>query len=290
MGSTPIIDAVPREGDSGWLTRHPILAFILVCYGFSWGLWSLMILSSHGMLPFRFPTNPLGSFGPAVPAIVLTAAVHGREGLRRLRQRLFQWRESGAQYLFTILSTAALYAVAISIAALSGSLTQPVFENLDRWYMVFPLGLYVLILGGPLGEEIGWRGYLLPALQRRTSPLAAALLVGLIWSVWHLPDFWLEGAAQKGSSILLFAVTTIALSVVFTWVFNKTHGSLFVAVLYHFFVNMTSFCLALTVPSLIDSKAVGLLFVGVTCGTAIVLAATTRGLLGRSEIARSSAV
>ncbi len=290
MQSMHVTSAVSTTRDDGWVARHPVFAFILICYGFSWGLWSLMILSSQGMLPFRFPTNPLGSFGPAVAAIGLTAVLHGREGLRRLRQRLFQWRESGAQYLFTILSTAAMYAVAISLAALTGSLPLPVFENLDRWYLVFPLALYVLILGGPLGEEIGWRGYLLPALQRRTSPLTAALLVGLAWSVWHLPDFWLEGAAQKGSSILFFAVTTIALSVVFTWVFNKTQGSIFVAVLYHFFVNMTSFCLALTVPTLIDSAAVGLLFVGATCGTAIIVAVSTRGRLGRGEIACSSSV
>lgn len=264
----------------GWCGRHPVLAYVIICFGFSWGLWSLMILSSHGMLPFRFPTSPLGAFGPAVGAIVVTGFSRGRSGARQLLAGLRQWRERGALYLFCTLSTAVMYALAIAAWSLTHRSESFAIQNLDRWTLVFPLALYILILGGPLTEEIGWRGFLLPILLRRMGSLRASLFVGVIWASWHLPDFWLEGAAQKGSSIAFFAVTVLILSVIYTWVYNKTHGSLFVAVFYHFWINMTSFCLAVTVPTVIDSKIVTFVFLGIAAGTALALTLMTRGSLG----------
>ena len=101
--------------------------------------------------------------------------------------------------------------------------------------MLFPL---TLLIGGPLGEEIGWRGYALPRLQARRSALSASLIIGVIWALWHLP-LWLTGAPGRTPSLYAaFVVSVIALSVILTWVYNSSGGSLLVVVLIHATVNL----------------------------------------------------
>jgi len=79
--------------------------------------------------------------------------------------------------------------------------------------LLYPI---ILIIGGPLGEEIGWRGYVLPRLLKQKSGLAANGIIFLMWTVWHLPLFWLEGSFQQGTSIATFlVVVATVLSIVY---------------------------------------------------------------------------
>ena len=145
---------------------------------------------------------------------------------------------------------AGLWLAAAAVHSLAtGSFPAP--QRLDQWYLVLPIAALILVLGGPLGEEIGWRGFLLPHLQQRRSPLIASLIVGAVWFVWHVPVFWLEGAAQKGSSMAGFVV--VAMSILFTWVYNRTRGSLLLAVLFHTGVNTVGVCGGVVAPSLDES-------------------------------------
>ena len=98
----------------------------------------------------------------------------------------------------------------------------------------------ILVLGGPLGEEPGWRGFALPRLLGRMNALAASLVLGILWVVWHLPLFWLEGSSQAGGSIPLFAGAVCAFSFLFTWAYLKTGSNLFAAVLFHSGINTAS--------------------------------------------------
>jgi membrane protease YdiL (CAAX protease family) len=82
------------------------------------------------------------------------------------------------------------------------------------------------------GEEVGWRGYVLPRLQAKYSALSASLIVGLIWSVWHLPNFFGTGLSGE-RSFLWFTLAHLALAVLYTWLYNNTRGSLLLVVLFH---------------------------------------------------------
>ena len=108
----------------------------------------------------------------------------------------------------------------------------------------------ILFLGGPLGEEPGWRGFALPRLQQRRTALTSSVLVGLIWGLWHIPLYLLPGTGQHellrtGTSPAFaiggFVGWTIGLSVLFTWLFNQTRGSLIVVILFHAAVNLAAF-------------------------------------------------
>src|SRR5438046_8834702 len=145
------------------------------------------------------------------------------------------------------------------------------------------LFVYVFFLGGPLGEEPGWRGFALPRLQRRYGPLVGSLILGTIWAFWHLPLFWAPAWNLPPTilNIVMFVVAAIAFTIVMTWVFNNTRGSLFMAVLVH-----TSFDTVLAilnrlfpVPIVNDygSNVPILIGLGVL---ALVLVALNRGRLG----------
>jgi membrane protease YdiL (CAAX protease family) len=119
--------------------------------------------------------------------------------------------------------------------ALGGEIaTAPASGHLLMTVVNLPL---VLLLGGPLGEEFGWRGFALPALQDRLGWRTASLGLGLVWGMWHLPLFYIDGTAQARIPFVLFLLSVVAMSVVFAWLVNRTAGSVVAALLLHTAIN-----------------------------------------------------
>jgi membrane protease YdiL (CAAX protease family) len=229
------------------VAKRPVLWFVIFTYGFSWILWALMILSARGLLPFRFPTGPAGSFGPAFGGTLTILLLDGWKGLRALLGSLVRVRARLGAYLYGLFLIVGIYFAAVSVWALTKGAWPAVKLELPAGKLVGYFFL-ILVLGGPLGEEVGWRGVLQPLLHRRLTPFAASAVIALIWFAWHIPLFWLEGAAQKGESILNFAVSTTAFAFLFTWLYLKSRGSLFLAILFHTSINFVS---AVLVPALL---------------------------------------
>jgi hypothetical protein len=92
-----------------------------------------------------------------------------------------------------------------------------------------------LLILGPLSEEIGWRGYALERLQTKWNALVSSLIVGLVWGLWHLPLFFMMGTSQRELAIPFggFLAGLMALSILFTWLHNNTHGSIWTAIFFH---------------------------------------------------------
>jgi hypothetical protein len=242
------------------ITNYPLASFIVVSFIYSWTLWLLMILSKQGMLPFNFPTNFLGSFGPAIGAIVVSLIISGRKGLKELFGRLKIMKVSALSYsvalLFIVIVT--VIALAIFYFAIDSSVS---FGKIDSWLNAVIYFFVIFFLGGPLGEEIGWRGFLQPKLMERFSPIVASLIIFAIWFAWHIPLFWLEGAAQQGSSMLNFATMVLCMSFLFTWLYLKTKGSLMLALLFHTSINYVSaYITPIVLPFTEQSKAFGQIF------------------------------
>jgi CAAX protease family protein len=155
---------------------------------------------------------------------------------------------SGAGYLVVFLGPLLLVVAAEVLDGLLGArgleFGGPQIPLELPWYLLLPAlvpAFFVMLLfGGPLGEEIGWRGYALPRLQERYSAFVASLLLGAAWALWHLPLFFITGTSQSFTPLVPFLVSVVALAVLFTWVFNGTRGSLLVAVLFHGTVNFSA--------------------------------------------------
>jgi membrane protease YdiL (CAAX protease family) len=261
------------------LRRYPLLGYFLIAYAFT-AAYDLLV---HA----RFPDGPSfpRQLGPSLAALVLTAAIAGRPGLKRLLGRLVLWRVPVGWYLFVLLGIPAIYVLGI-LLMVPGALASFTPPSSAGW-LLFPgvVGfLGTLVIGGPLFEEPGWRGFALPRLQARLGPLAGTLVLGALWAAWHFteyltaPDF----AATNGGGLTpraagVYVLFAISLSVIMTWVFNHTRGSVLLAILVHTAVNWSQLVASELFPAAGTNEEGPLVALGVT---ALVLLVATRGQLG----------
>jgi membrane protease YdiL (CAAX protease family) len=239
------------KGGAGVLARYPLSFYFIIAYTGSW-LVVLPYLRSPGgagLLPFNWPipfpvSAALAPFaGPCLAAFIMTGVTQGSAGIRRLLRRIVLWRVGVWWYLFALVGIPAITVLgALVLPGVPATWQAPASSLL----LTYPFSFVVsMIIGGPLGEEIGWRGFALPRLQRAQGPLVGSLILGLLWAFWHLPYFWMpEWGTPKGTvlDIVWFVLADIALTFVYTWVFNNTKGSLLIVILVHasndaFFIN-----------------------------------------------------
>lgn len=270
------------------LQKHPLFFFFLMAYALSWVLLIPYVLSIWGTLPQATSYTVffvLKGFGPTVAGIVMTGVVAGKEGLLRLRQRIRQWRIGGLWYLLILLGIPAL--LLLGIVVQPGTLAG--FQGLTPALLVsYPLTFVAIFFGGgPLGEEIGWRGFALPRLQPRYGPLWGTLLLGVLWTFWHLPDFLTPaqgggpgtGLATFLTNLSIFMLLVLSLAIILTWIFNHTRGSIFAALLAHAGVNTPQVALVPLFPAVgvTGLNLAALIAFGVP---ALLIVILTRGRLG----------
>jgi membrane protease YdiL (CAAX protease family) len=203
--------------------RHPLVSFFVLAYALTWPLIPLVSLSPL----WGFPAL----FGPALAAVVVAAVAEGRAGLKDLLRRVVRWRVGAGWYVVVLGLPAGLALAAAGLHLALGTDSSIEFGGLS----VLSFVVFVLIIG----EELGWRGYALPRLLAGRSALSASLILGALWGAWHLPTFFVPGAPQYGLPFSAFVLFTIAYSVLFTWVYLHTRGSVLIATLLHGAINFS---------------------------------------------------
>jgi membrane protease YdiL (CAAX protease family) len=290
----PIADAAPWSAPprGGLLARHPLSSFFVLSFALTWLGWSPWFLSEAGvgLLPYDAEgISDLLNFvalmlGPTLSAFVMAGVTEGRAGVRRLLRRIVLWRVGFRWYLFVLLGIPLI--MLLSTIVLPGALRSfeaAALPSLLAYYL--PFFLVFLVLGGPLFEEIGWRGFALPRLQRLHGPLVGSLVLGILWALWHLPLFLVASWDTPHGSVLdvvLFVVLAVALSVVFAWVFNNTKGSVLLVILAHESVNMSAVSVYELFPAPVVTGSVTNFVLGFGVA-ALVAVALTRGHLGYDQ-------
>lgn len=251
-----------RDGSSPGDWRG-IAAFLAVTFGWSWGFWIPKAVAASGFVQ-RVPVLPdLGAFGPTVAAFALVTYANGRPGAKRLALRALSRDYPKRWLLPALLLTPAIVFASLAVADLTG--TTPAYPWADDPVVLPAAFLVILVLGGPLQEEFGWRGYLLDPLQERLTALGGAVAVGLVWAVWHLPLFYIPSETiYFRNPFLGFAVSITLLSVLITWVYNNTERSLLPAILFH-----ASFNWSQAMFPVLDSDPASLTMVGLLALTTI---------------------
>lgn len=214
-----------------FLKRNEVAAFLFGTYAVSWLIWLPFAIFGEGWV------KGLGSFGPTVSAFIITAITKGRPGVRELLGKVFVWKVNIFWYAFSFFSTLVVLLVSLGIHRLIGG----EFVNTNdpgQWYLIPVIFLYVLFFS-VAGEEFGWRGFLLPRLQKKYNALISSLIIGLVWGVWHLPLFLIKGDFHEHIPFLLFVLQDVALAVILTWIYNNTRGSLLPVHLFHAASNAT---------------------------------------------------
>jgi CAAX protease family protein len=279
-------DERPGDAREGLLARHPLVFFFIIAYAGTWlvGLPYMLSEDGAGLLPFSSPLlawvlAPASIFlGPFLAAFIMTGITEGSTGIRRLLGRFVLWRVGLRWYLFALIGIPVI--VVLSVIVLPGSLAS--FQGLAPLDPLSLLGVFVYIffLGGPLGEEPGWRGFALPRLQSLHGPLVGSLILGVLWGLWHLPLFWTPWNELTTLNIVVYVLATTCLSIIYTWVFNNTKGSVLIAILIHWSFDVATVIVAPLFPAPIVLDY-GLLPILVGFGAvALVVVALTRGRLG----------
>jgi membrane protease YdiL (CAAX protease family) len=203
-----------------WIKRHPLVTFFALASGFSWAAWILVRLSPV----FDAILNP--SLGPLLAALLASALIGGRAEVRAWWQRASRWRGGLGWYALALLLPLAINGAAAALAVLLGA-PLPTAALIAGWPALFINLLIYLVLGGPLGEEPGWRGFAMSRLQMGRSALAASLILGILVVGWHLP---LVLTGQQPAVVLL---ATFAAQFIYTWLANRTNGSVLIVMLAH---------------------------------------------------------
>lgn len=270
-----------------WMTTHGLFAYTVLAYGITWPLLiggffgtQTGVLDPEGGLVGVM--NQVAAGGPLIAAVAVLALSQGRRGLTGLARSLVRWRVHPLWYAFVFLGIPLLGVAATWVfhpAATAAALGQ----NGSLLYTQLPLGILSIAFFTGLAEEPGWRGYAQPTANRRYPPLLAALVVSVIWALWHLPNALF---VQNLTETLAHLLATVVNGFVLAWAYNSTSGSVLIVMLLHGAQNAT----AGLINQLFNDSADGptgamyYLISALTFGLLmVVVAVLTRGRLGLSS-------
>lgn len=226
--------------------RHPVSSYYVLTYVCSWAIAVPLALQAQGILTTRLPfaLHYLSGLGPAIAALATTQLLRrARAGGLRTGQPSRSW-QSGRWLLVGLLSPLVLFAAAQFAARISGR-SVPTWTALGQVNFLPDLGLWawpLWLVANGWGEELGWRGFALPRLQRAHSALTSSVLLTIAWAGWHLPAFfYVPSYVALGLRILPgFFLGILAGAIVLTWLYNSSHGSVLAVVLWHASFNFVS--------------------------------------------------
>jgi uncharacterized protein len=218
------------------LKRHSLIIGTILMFLYTWTI----DLSNSGVMPFKVPfvVGLTVGWGFIFISLFMTWLTLGKAAMATLFKRFFLWRVSWKWYLAAIVLLPALQFVSVLLTAWLTEVPADFNHAMVRDIVPLSSPLFVLIVPWFIfeiltnGEEMGWRGYVLPRLQAKYNALTASLILGVIWSVWHLPKFFGTGTSG-GRSFFWFTVFSMAAAVLYTWLYNNSRGSLLLATLFH---------------------------------------------------------
>lgn len=267
-----------------------LLGYFIGAYALTYLFWVPAALAEAGRMTLPVPELAflvLGGLGPMLAAIIVTGLESGLSGIRRLFGQLKRWRVSPGWYAMALLGVPLIGLAAAGIhVALGGTLATGTISSI---LVALPFQfVFVALIGGGLDEEMGWRGFALPRLQARYDAVVANLVLGVLWTCWHLPLFFIGSDIFAQSPFALYLLETTAISFVLGWIYNSTGGSLLFAVLAHTTHNLTTSAVENLVfdPFLgaLSSLQYELIEAGVWVLVAIAVVLVTQGTLNADRI------
>jgi len=223
-----------------WIQQRAIVAYVGLAYGITWSLAIIIALSYHGIVALDVPLalHYILPFGPLLSALVVSWTIGGSSSLREIISRMARWRVRPAWIAVAVLSVWVMFLLSSLILLLTGQGWPDlgVFGQVMYLpYLTFVGSWFLWIFTYGIGEETGWRGFLLPRLQNKYSALTSAIIVSIIWAGWHAPMFlYNENLIALGVIGTVFWVVGLMFgSVLLTWLYNNTKGSILMTAIWH---------------------------------------------------------
>lgn len=245
---------IPSEkGISAFIRSHPLISYFFLAYAGMWLLVAPLVLDtfemiqlSDGMSLLLFALSSLS--GPTLAAYVVTGVLEGKAGMGRLFRRTFQFRAGLQWYAVALFVFLSIWLAAYSFLY-NGAPLAALAANPSLLISTFLPGVLLGLLIPSIGEEPGWRGFALPRMQAAYGPVLATILLGTLHGVWHLPALFtpLLGPFTV-DGFLVFVLTAAAGTFIYTWVFNNTRGSVWIAMVMHAASNAASQLVTALIP------------------------------------------
>lgn len=200
------------------LRKYPLTAFFTLTLAVTW----------LAFIPYYYSTDsiPWFTFGPMVAGFTMAAVIGGLKQVKSLLAATFRWKVNPIWYVAAIGLPFASQYFSVLLNPLFGS-AAPAWSNIPPVMEIIPMVALLLVFSGPIGEEIGWRGFALPRLLEKYSALSASLILGSVWAIWHLPLILVGDFTAYG------ALMPVIAAIVFTWIFQNSRGSVLLAILMH---------------------------------------------------------
>jgi len=247
---------------------------------FSWLLWIPSFMYGFGTIQYEDwigGLRILGTFGPTIAGFLLTYMEERSLGVFDLLRR--GWSFEKIHYLVVaIVLIPILCFFSLWLAIITEGIVPAEIINLSRWDITIPYIITVFFIGGPLQEEFGWRGYALDRLESKYNALSSSLIIGALWSLWHLPSFFSPSTLQYQQSFFSFLSSVLLLSIIFTWLYNNTGRSVLVVMVFHTSVNVSYWMIP------INSTFTGPIYYTIMLGIVVILIIT---LYGSKELIRT---
>lgn len=208
--------------------KQPVLAFYMLAFAITWLGWLPQAAHAHGLFPFDSPVfYVLGGVGPMLAAYIVLRVLHGENATEELFAPLLRWRVGIGWYAVALGGYAVVWLAALALRGELGTAVDLVTPSLAL------LATFAIRFVAAIPEEVAWRGFALPRLQARHGALAASLIVGVFWALWHLPLLLIKGDVMSTYPLAPYFLEVIAISVVYTWLYNSTRGSVLIVTIFH---------------------------------------------------------
>lgn len=283
------------------LANHPFVAFFVLAFAGSWLFFAPMLLGQDGLgiLPYHVPfwlyvvLFLAASFaGPTVSALLITAARDGKGGVKQFLRRYGQWQVGWQWYLLFLFGFPLLYLLPATLW-LGAAPWQALIAQWPTFFTVYLVAVLIFPALINWGEEAGWRGFAQTYMQTHYGALRTSLVVGLLHGLWHLPVFILvTGPAALGpfdlGEFLLNTFMIMAVTIIWTWIFNGARQSILIASLMHAAFNGTQAWVGTLLPNL--PTTVGNTFAITLVVSALLILMLTRGRLGYTPARTATSV
>lgn len=235
--------------------NYPIAVFVIINYVISWAFlypcYQLIINAEDGEFPLLALIGFIGAYGPSIAALIIVGTENGGTGIKSLFKKMVIWRVHPIWYFLVLVVPIIIYCISISTVVESSIIVRA-----DYWKALYSIaGFYLLALPfGPLGEELGWRGFLLPSLLKNNNIWVSSFKLGVIWTIWHLAAFTFPGAAipsvfeVSAWTIFLYLLNITSETLLMTYFYLKTKGSVLIAVILHTSFNACSNIVLTAIP------------------------------------------
>ncbi len=234
-----ITDKKPTLSDG-----QQLLVFLFWSYFASWILWLPGILATYTSLAISpdiyGPLSLIATFSPSIVGIILAGRHYGKSGIKSLFKRAVNFK-MGIWLLPAFLLVPVFGLLAHGINILFFGAGFPITDTVAQPWKIPLAFIFGLLIGGPLGEEFGWRGYAFDRMEKKWDGLTLALITGAVWTLWHIPAWFIDGAPQRNMPFVLFCISTFTVTIIITWLIkNNRQSSILAGLLCHASMNFTN--------------------------------------------------